>query len=186
MRTYNLGQNFNVVVSTKATLFGALAGDFKVVYAPVNDLTNTTVIAGGLSEAVKSITTPREAMLSANVPYGTTLLNVDVGHDIVSGDVVEYATGHFAYVSKATATKLYLRTKTRATATSGDSISQVGNTGVYKTPYFAIPDEGEYLVTIEAPEYGIIVESRVGVKDTSNDVVVDGDAPIYSEVAVAY
>lgn len=186
MRAYNIGQNFNVVVSTKATLFGALAGDFNIVYAPANDLTNKTVVAGGLSEAVESITVPHEATLSSNVAYGTTLLNVDAGHDIESGDVVEYATGHFAYVSKATATKLYLRTKTRVALSSGAVLSQVGNTGVYATPDFAIADEGEYLVTIEAPEYGVIVESRVGIKDTSTETVVDGDAPIYSEVAVAY
>ena len=186
MRAYNTGQNFNVVVSTKATLFGALAGDFITTYAPTNDLTNKTVVAGGLSEAIESIATPHEATLSANASYGATMLTVSAGHDIESGDVIEYAIGHFAKVSKATATKLYLRTKTRVSLSSGAELTQVGNTGVYSTPDFALMNEGEYLVTIEAPEYGIIVESRVRATDASESVVVDGDAPIYSEIAVAY
>lgn len=186
MRAYNIGQNFNIVVSTKATLFGALAGDFKVTYAPTNDLTNRTVVAGGLTEAVDTVATPHEATLSSSASYGAMYLNVNTGHDIVSGDVIEYGAGLFAYVSKATATRLYLRTKTRASVASGATISQVGNTGLYKTADFGIATEGEYLVSIEAPEYGIIVESRVRVVDETVETVIDGDAPIYSEVAVAY
>jgi hypothetical protein len=186
MKNYNIGQNFNIVVSTKATLFGALAGDFKVFYAPTNDLTNRTVVAGGLNEAVMTVSVPHEAVLSASAGYGASYLTVNSGHDVVAGDVIEYATGLFAYVTKATATKLYLKTKTRSSVSSGATVAQVGNTGLYATTDFAIATEGEYLVTIEAPEYGIMVESRVGIVDTTVETVVDGDAPIYSEVAVAY
>lgn len=186
MRTYDLGQNFNVVVSTKATLFGALAEDFEVFYAPTNDLTNRTAVTGGLIEAVDTVTTPRTATLTADAGYGATFLRVETGHNVVSGDVIEYATGKFAYVSKATSLKLYLRTKIREAVVSGGTLTQVGNTGVYNTADFGINAEGEFLVTIEAPEYGIIVESRVGVVDATVETQVDGDAPIYSEVAVAY
>jgi hypothetical protein len=186
MKSYNLGQNFNIVVSTKATLFGALAGDFDVYYAPTNDLTNRTVVAGGMSEAVETVAVPHEATLSSSASYGATYFNVSTGHDIEAGDVIQYAVGHYAYVSKVTATKLYLRTKARLAVSSGATITQVGNTGLYKTADFGIPTEGEFLVSIEAPEYGIIVESRVGIVDATVVTTVDSDAPIYSEVAVAY
>lgn len=185
MKKYNIGQNFNIVVSSKATLFGALEGDFRVFYAPTNDLTNRTVVAGGMSEAVETLETPHEAIIGANAGYGATYLTVEAGHDIQSGDVIEYATGKYAYVSKATATKLYLRTKIRSAVTATDVVTQVGNTGLYNTVDIGISTEGEYLISIEAPEHGVIVESRVGIVG-DEETVVDGDAPIYSEVAVAY
>jgi len=186
MKIYDLGKNFNIVVSTKNTLFGASADDFKVFYAPTNDLTNRTAVAGGLVEEVETVATAHTAELSANAVYGATYLIVKSGHNVVSGDVIEYSTGKFAYVSKAIDTKLYLRTKIRASLASGDTLTQVGNTGLYSTADFGIGTEGEYLVTIESPEHGIMVESRVRIVDNTVKPAVDSDAPVYSEVAVAY
>lgn len=186
MKTYDLGQNFNIVVSTKATLFGAGASDFNVYYAPTNDLNNRTAVTGGLTETLETVETPHTAELSSNASYGATYLNVTSGHDVVSGDVIEYATGLFVYVTKAIDTKLYLRTRIRSAVASGETVTQVGNTGLYNTADFGIATEGEYLISIEAPEHGIIVESRVGIVDSTVETVVDGDAPVYSEVAVAY
>lgn len=186
MRTYAIGQNFNVVVSTKATLIGAAASDFVVTYAPVNDLTNKTTVAGGLIEAIESIGTAHTATASANAAYGASVINVNAGHNIESGDVIEYATGLFAYVTKAMDTKLYLRTKIRTSIASGATLTQVGNTGLYKTSDIAIASEGEYFVSIEASEYAMFVESRIAIIDESTTATIDGDAPVYSEVAVAY
>ena len=186
MKTYNIGQNFNIVVSTKATLFGAEASDFNVYYAPVNDLTNITAVASGLTESIETVETAHTATLSVGANYGATFLTVDSGHDVASGDVIEYATGKFAYVTKAMDAKLYLRTRIRVAIASGATLTQVGNTGLYTTADFAVPTEGEYLISIEAPIHGVMVESRVGIVDNSDHTVVDGDAPVYSEVAVAY
>jgi len=186
MKTYEIGQNFDVVVSTKATLLGAGADEFIVNYAPTNNLTNVTAVTGGLSEKVKTIGTAHTATVSGGASYGASYITVASGHDIVSGDVIEYATGKYVYVTKAVDTKLYLRTKLRATLEDGATLTQVGNTGVYSTEEFAISSVGEYLVTIEAPEHGIIVEERIRVIDTSVEPVIDPDAPVYSDVAVAY
>jgi hypothetical protein len=186
MKTYEIGQNFDVVVSTKATLLGAASDEFSVVYAPTNNLTDTTSVAGGMSEAVESIATAHTATVNGYAPYGATYITVDSGHDVVSGDVIEYATGKYVYVTKATATKLYLRTKLRASVADGATLTQVGNTGVYVTPEFAIQTEGEFLVTIESPEHGIIVEERIRTVDSTVEQVIDPDAPVYSDVAVAY
>jgi hypothetical protein len=186
MRKYNVNQEFNVVVSTKATLYGALAGDFEVYYAPTNNLTNRTSVAGGLTEAVETIDTPNTATLAASAAYGSQLLIAQSGHTIEAGDVIEYATGKMAYVAKVVGEKIYLRTKLQTGVASGATITQVGNTGLYNTVDFSIPSIGEYLVTIEAPEYGIMVESRVGIVEESEATPIDGDAPIYSEIAVAY
>jgi len=186
MKTYEIGQNFDVVVSTKATLLGAVASEFNITYAPTNDLTSTVAVAGGLNEVVETIGTAHTATVNGTVAYGATFITVASGHDVVSGDSIEYATGKYVYVTKATDTKLYLRTKLRASLSDGTTLTQVGNTGVYSTPEFAIQDAGEFLVTIESPEHGIIVEERIRTIDSTVETVIDPDAPIYSDVAVAY
>ena len=186
MKTYEIGQNFDVVVSTKGTLLGAGASDFTVNYAPTNNLIDVTDVVGGLSEKVNTIGTAHTATVSGGVSYGASYITVASGHNVVSGDTIEYATGKYVYVTKAIDTKLYLRTKLRATVADGATLTQVGNTGVYSTPEFAIPTVGEYLVTIEAPEHGIIVEERIRAVDTSVETVIDPNAPVYSDVAVAY
>lgn len=186
MKTYEIGQNFDVVVSTKATLMGVGASEFNVSYAPTNDLTNATTVSGGMAEKVETVVTAHSATANGVVPYGVTYIVVDSGHDVMSGDVIEYASGKYAYVTKATDTKLYLRTKLREAIADGSTLTQVGNTGVYCTQEFAIQSVGEYLITIESPEHGVIVEERIRIIDSSVQQVIDSDAPIYSDVAVAY
>lgn len=186
MRKYTVGQNFNVVVSTKATLYGAQASNFKVSYAPTNDLLNRTEVANGIAEAVDTIETPKTATLASASKVGSVLLTLDTGHSFESGEVIEYQAGSYAYISKVVGDKLYLKTRLRADLAIGDTVTQVGNTGLYKTDDFAIQQEGEYLVTIESPEYGVMVESRIGIVEQADTPTVDGDAPIYTEIAVAY
>lgn len=186
MKIYEIGKNFDVVVSTKATLLGVGADEFSISYAPTNDLTNETFVNGGLSEVVKTVSTAHTATVNGNVPYGATYIRVDSGHNIESGDTIEYATGKFVYVTKSTATKLYLRRRVRALISDGATLTQVGNTGVYATPEFAIQADGEYLISIKSPEHGLIVEERVRIVDSSVDTVIDPDEPVYSDVAVAY
>ena len=188
MKEYNINENFKIVVSTKNTLIGADTAKFSVYYAPIGDLTNTTSVSGGISEVVETIATGTEhtATTSASAKYGDTSISVSSGHNIVSGDVIEYATGLYAYVTKATSTKLYLRTPILQAVASGATLTQVGNTGVYETANIAIAGAGEYLVTIEAPEYGIMVEDRIRVVDNTVASATDPNAPVYSEIAIAY
>ncbi len=188
MKIYEPSQNFQVVVSTKKTLIGGDTSKFTVSYAPIDDLLNKTAVAGGVSEIVETVdsATAHTATVSGAVSYGARVIVVDSGHNVVAGDVIEYATGLYAYVTKVTATKLYLRTPVRAAIADGATLTQKGNTGVYETADISIASEGEYLVTIEAPEYGIVVEDRIRIYDTTTAPVADTDAPVYSEIAIAY
>ncbi|WP_456390338.1 hypothetical protein [Hydrogenimonas sp.] len=104
---------------------------------------------------------------------------------IEAGDTIEYSSGKFAYVMKMVGDKLYLKTPIRAAVESGATITQVGNTGEYVSADIAISGEGEYAITIEASEYGIVVEDRVRIVDSSSGETVDTDAPV-DTVAVAY
>lgn len=183
-----IGENFKVVLSTKKTLFGAPASDFTVYYADVNDLATKTVVSGGATEAVEAIASGDEhtATLTASAPYGSRRLFIDAANSTLEeGDVVQYAAGKYAYIQRIVSDKVYLKTPIRAAVSSGDTLTQVGNTGEYVTPDISIPAAGEYLVAIEGSDYGILVEQRVKVVDPSAGSTVDADAPAET-VAVAY
>ena len=184
----NIGENFKIVVSTKKTLFGAPASDFKVYYAPIDDLTNKTEVPGGLTEAVENIdsSTAHSATTTAASAYGARVLFVDGQNSTLQeGDTIEYATGKYAYIMRIVGNKVYLKTPLRANVPSGATIKQVGNTGEYTTPDIAIGEAGEFIVAVEGSDYGILVEQRVKVVDPSAGHTVDTDAPDEA-VAVAY
>jgi len=187
MVTRNTGENFRIVVSTKRTLPGADTAAFDVYYAPVDDPANVTRVAAQVEEVVRNVddASAHTATTTAYARYGSRVLYVDGSASTVeSGDVIEYASGMYAYVMKAVGDKLYLKTPLRADVPSGTSIKQVGNTGDYLTPLIAITQKGEYIVSVEASEYGILVGERVKVVDPTEQTV-DTDAPAEA-VAVAY
>jgi len=188
MVTRNIGENFKIVVSTKKTLFGAPSSDFKVYYAPVDDLAQRTEIPGGLTEAVDTIdsASAHKATTTSLSKYGSRVLYVDSANSTLQeGDTIKYAEGKYAYIMKIVGSKVYLKTPLRANVPSGTTITQVGNTGEYVTPDIAINEAGEYIVAVEGSEYGIMVEERVKTVDPSAGHTVDTDAPDEA-VAVAY
>jgi hypothetical protein len=184
----NINENFKVVVSTKKTLFGASASDFDVYYAPVDDLTDKTVVSGGLTEAVIQIASGDEhtATTTASSAYGSRLLYIDDANSTLEeGDTIEYASGKYAYIRRIVGNKVYLKTPIRANVASGTTLTQVGNTGEYTTQVISIPATGEYIVAVEGSDYGILVEQRVKVVDPDAGTSIDPDAPD-DTVAVAY
>ena len=188
MTNRNVGENFNIVVSTKRTIIGAPTSDFFVYYAPADDLTNRTEVVGGLSEAVETIASGDEhtATLTQPAAYGSRLLYVDDQNSTLEeGDVIEYATGKYGYIMRIVGQKVYLKRPIRAHLSSGDTLTQVGNTGDYTTPTISLGNAGEYIVTVEGPDYGIIVSERVKVIDPSAGSQPDPDAPDEA-IAVAY
>lgn len=188
MTNRNIGENFNMVVSTKRTVIGAPASDFYVYYAPADDLTNTTEVAGGLTEAVETIASDdaHSATLTQPAAYGSKLLYVDDQNSTLQeGDVIEYAAGKYGYILRIVGQKVYLKRPVKASLASGDTLTQVGNTGDYTTPTISLGNAGEYIVTVEGPDYGIIVSERVKVIDPSAGSRPDPDAPDEA-IAVAY
>jgi hypothetical protein len=184
----DLGENFKVVLSTKKTLFGAIPSEFIVTYAEINSLGVKTVVAGGATEAVETIAGGSEhtATTTASAGYGSKKLYVDSNtSDLAEGDVIEYATGLYAYIQRIVADKVYLKTGIKTAVASGVVLTQVGNTGQYTTADVAIPTEGEYIVAIEGSDYGVLVEQRVKITDSTVTTTVDTDAPDET-IAVAY
>ncbi len=185
MVTRNLGENFKVVLSTKKTLFGASATDFKVAYADINNLSAKTSVTGGVTEAVATVATPHTATTTASASFGDRKLTVSNTSTLVAGDVIQYATGKYAYVQSIVGSTVYLNTPLRANVASGSTLTQVGNLGEYTTSTISIPTAGEYIVSIESSLHGVLVEQRVKVVDTTATTSVDVNAPV-ATVAVAY
>jgi hypothetical protein len=186
MKTYQVNQNFKEALSTRKTLFGAQATDFIVYYAPIDDLAIATVVDGGMTEAVEDIGTAHTATTTAVSPYGSRVLHIDSANSTLEvGDVIEYATGHYAYIRKIVGDKVYLRTKLRANVASGATLTQVGNTGEYVSGTVTIPAAGEYSLTIESPLHGIVVTDRIRITEEATQAP-DTDAPEDDTVAVAY
>lgn len=188
MTQRNIGENFNVVVSTKRTVIGAPASDWMVYYAPADDLASSTAVSGSVTEAVEVIASGDEhtATLAQPAGWGSRLLHIDDQNSTLQeGDVIKYATGLYGYVMRIVGSKVYLKRPIKANLNSGDTLTQVGNTGEYMTPAISIGTAGEYLVTVEAPDYGIMVSERIKVVDPSAGGQPDPDAPD-DAVAVAY
>lgn len=185
MTTRNTNENFNIIVSTKKTVLGASATDWKVYYAPVTDLTNKSVVDGGMTEAVESITDAHTATVTQPAAYGSRLIYVDGANSTLEeGESIEYATGLYGYIQKIVGDKIYLKRGIKASLAVDDTLTQVGNSGDYTSGTISIPNEGEYLITVEAPDYGIMVGERVKVLGDTT-ATVDSDAP-EDTVAVAY
>lgn len=181
----NIGENFNLVISTKKTLLGASATDFKVAYANVNALKDRTLIAGGATEAIKTIITAHTATATASALAGAKKIHVDSATSTLEvGDTLEYSSGLFTYIQSIVADKVYVRTPLKVSIATSSTLTQVGNMGEYATEEFSFAQEGEYLVTLENPNAGVFVEKRIkvvaiGTSDT------DPDAPIET-IAVAH
>ena len=185
MITRNINENFNIVVSTQKTLFGANRDNWSVYYAPITDLANKTTVDGGMSEAVADITDAHTATVTQPASYGSRLIYIDGANSTLQeGDVIEYKEGLYGYVQKIVGDKVYLKRGIKANLEANDTLTQVGNTGEYTSSTISIADIGEYLITIEAPEYGILVSERVKVTGETTSKS-DTDAPDET-VAVAY
>lgn len=182
----NVNENFQVVVSTKKTLFGASAGDFIVSYAPVGDLANKTIVAGGITEA-ELATADHTATTTVDAVLGSKMLVVDgVNSTLEEGDTIEYATGYYGYVMKIVGDNVYLKSKIKAIVASGATINQSTKLGEYTTPIIAIPTVGEYIVAIEGSKHGILVEQREKIVDATTASTADPDAPKDEAIAVGY
>jgi len=188
----NVNQVFNLDVTTKGTLLGASADEFNVSYAPANDLTQVTEVAGGCTEFVRTIDNPRQIKVSLYAPAGSKVLHFDPDDKddngnptttIQAGDVIKYADGMYVMVLKVINGKAYLKTPIKVAVTAGSILAQVGNTGIYKTPDISIPNTGDYILMIYAPTHNVFIEERVTIVDNSTHY--DADAPDGDTTAVA-
>lgn len=140
--------DFYVKVDTNRDLFGEAAG-FKASY--VNDATGTVVdVANSFTEVVRSVTGASDTASAAAIA-GEKVVSLNDATGFVDGDSVSDANGNIYYVESIVGTDLHLKSKLVADVASGDAITQVGNTGIYRV-LMNIPTAGDYTVIVSNPD----------------------------------
>jgi len=140
-------EDFYAKVDTNKDLFGAAAG-FKASY--VNDATGTVVdIAEAFTEVVKTVngstTTSNGGALA-----GAYILPVADASGFTDGDVIQDANGNMYYVESITGNDLAVKSKLVADIADSDTITQVGNTGIYRV-LVNIATAGDYTIIVSNP-----------------------------------
>ncbi len=140
--------DFYAKVDTNRDLFGAASG-FKASY--VNDATGTvTDVAASFSEVIRSVAGASDTA-SADALAGTRVVSLNDVTGFADGDTIQDANGNMYYVESINGTDLTLKTKLSQDITSGDAITQIGNTGIYRV-VVNIPAPGDYTIVVSNPD----------------------------------
>jgi len=160
------GTDFYAKVDTNRDLFGAESG-FKASY--VNDATGTvTDITSSFTEIIRSVSGASDTA-SADALTGSKTISLNDVTGFQDGDTISDANGNMYYVESITGTDLNLKRRLVEDIASGDAITQVGNTGIYRV-VVNIPTAGDYTVIVDNPEVNM---QNIAFPVTIADEVLD-------------
>lgn len=141
------GTDFYAKVDTNKDLFGAATG-FEASY--VNDATGTVAdIAEVFAEVVKTVAGSATTS-SGGALAGAYIIPVVDASGFADGDVVADANGNMYYVEGITGNDLAVKSKLAADILDADTITQVGNTGIYRV-LVNIATAGDYTMIVANP-----------------------------------
>lgn len=164
-KAFKTGASIVVTVDTERDFFG-LTG-FKASY--IDKATGTaTSIDGDFTEVLKTVD-GNTASANGICLAGTRIVNVDDGTKFEDGDVISDANGNNYYILSIDGNALETKTKLKEDIADSDTITQVGNTGLY-TNSFSIPTPGEYNVLIYNPSANM---QNIIVPVSVQDEVID-------------
>jgi hypothetical protein len=160
------GTDFYAKVDTNRDLFGEASG-FEASY--VNDATGTvTDVANAFSEVVRSVAGASDTA-SADALAGAKVISLNDATGFEDGDTIQDANGNMYYVESINGTDLNLKSKLLDDVTSGDAITQVGNTGIYRVAV-NIPTAGDYTMVVSNPDVNM---QNIAFPVTIADEVLD-------------
>ncbi len=160
------GVDFYAKVDTNRDLFDEASG-FAASY--VNDATGTVVdVANTFSEVVRSVAGATDTA-SADALAGSRTISLSDVTGFSDGDTIQDANGNMYYVESISGTDLNLKTKLVADVTSGDTITQVGNTGIYRVAV-NISTPGDYTIVVNNPDVNM---QNIAFPVTIADEVLD-------------
>jgi len=141
MSVKKVNELFYVKIDSNRDVYNA--SGFEVRY--VNDETNAEVI---IQEAVEEIILSHDGHTATS--SGVSLVNSKVittaASDIASGDVILVLSNYY-YIKEVIGNELHLYTPIITEIPDASSITQVGNSGIYRVP-ITIPSIGYYTVII--------------------------------------
>lgn len=160
------GTDFYAKVDTNRDLFGKASG-FKASY--VNDATGTvTDVTASFSEIIRSVAGASDTA-AADALAGSKTVSLNDITGFADGDTIQDANGNMYYVESINGTDLNLKSKLVADINSGDAITQVGNTGIYRV-VINIPTAGDYTIVVDNPEVNM---QNIAFPVTVADEVLD-------------
>jgi len=172
-----VGTPFYLELNSHQKFFGASGFVTKVV--DLADGSITTAANDGV-EITETIATPGTATVDAAAAAGTKQITVQSGGGIEDGMVFADGNGNKYYVDKVVGDVLTLKFGLLDGIAYGDTLTQVGNTGIYKIE-LTINSAGNFGIYIANPS--INLRSK-GIQYTMKDVVLeDVDAKLDTEFA---
>jgi hypothetical protein len=170
-----MGTPFFVELNSHQKFFGASGFVTKVVN--LADGTITTAANDGV-EIVETIANPETSTVDAAAAAGAKEIVVQSGGGIADGMVIEDANGNKYYVDNVVGDVIHLKFPLSEGIAFGDTLTQVGNTGIYKIE-LNINTIGNFGIYIS--NASINLRSK-GIQYTIKDVVLeDVDAKIDAE-----
>lgn len=158
--------DFYAKVDTNRDLFGEAAG-FEASY--VNDATGTvTDVTNSFSEIIRSVAGASDTA-SADALAGAKTISLNDATGFEDGDTIQDANGNMYYVESINGTDLNLKTKLVADVNTGDAITQVGNTGIYRVA-INIPTAGDYTIVVSNPDVNM---QNIAFPVTIQDEILD-------------
>jgi len=161
-----VGTPFYVELNSHQKFFGSSGFVTKVVN--LADGTITTAANDGV-EIVETISTPATSTVDAAAAIGSKQITVQSGGGILDGMVMEDANGNKYYVENVIGDVVHLKFPLTAGIAFGDTLTQVGNTGIYKIQ-LTINTTGNFGIYISNPS--INLRSK-GIQYTIKDVVLE-------------
>lgn len=158
--------DFYAKVDTNRDLFGAATG-FRASY--VNDATGAvTDITNSFVEVIRSVTGASDAA-SSDALAGAKVISLTDATGFNEGDVISDANGNMYYVESINGTDLTLKSKLTADIAASDTITQVGNTGIYRV-LVNIAAAGDYTIIVSNPDVNM---QNIAFPVTVSDQVLD-------------
>jgi hypothetical protein len=172
-----IGTPFFLELNSHQKFFGATGFVTKIV-----DLSDSSIstAANDASEIVEVIDNPATSTVDAAAAAGAKQIVVQSGGGIADGMVFEDANGNKYYVDTVVGDTIHLKFPLSAGIGFGDTLTQVGNTGIYKIE-LTINNVGNFGIYVS--NASINLRSK-GIQYSMKDVVLeDVDTKIDTEFA---
>jgi len=169
------GVPFHVELNSHQKYFGATGFITKVA----NLIDGTiSVSPNDAEEIVEEIETAKTASVAAAAAAGARTISVE-SSELEDGMVFDDGKGNMYYIESATADTITLKFPLKEAIAYGDTLTQVGNTGVYKIE-LNMAAEGNYGVYISNPN----IDMRMtGMQIAVRDIIVED---VYEKVQETY
>ncbi len=159
------GRAFFFNLNSHGKYFGATGFVVKLANLDTNQV---STLAASASELMETVVSPHVGTMDVATALGSKSLVVAAGSTIEDGEVIETPAGDMYHVEDVTGNIVTLKYPLVAPLSFGDTITQVGNLGIYNVEVL-ISDPGTYSIMIENP--GINMRLKA-IQCSVQDVVV--------------